>query len=352
MKVLIISGGNTSERKIALISARGVRLALAENNISSKIFDLKKGYSALKTEIYEYDVIFPVLHGSEGEDGTLYQFLRSIGIPYVGSEPEGAKVAFDKILSKRYFEKEGIPTGRWKILDTTTVTASEYSHLNLSFSRESESKPCHAGAKQSEAIASQIRDSIGRDAPSRMTNVYHQVIKFGFQCVLKAAEGGSSREVEILRSEKDLKHSRVQNLLKLNNVYIEELLVGTEITVGVLEGKALPPIEIVPPEGKWFDFKNKYSGETQEIVGAPSVDTKVQKQAQNIALKIHKQLNLGPYSRTDFIIVKNVPYVLEVNTPCGVGFTPQSLFPKAAQAIGLSFAALCVLLVEKSLISA
>jgi len=103
-------------------------------------------------------------------------------------------------------------------------------------------------------------------------------------------------------------------------------------------------IEIIPPEGGWFDYQNKYSGATREIPHAPSLDEKTKQLVQKIALQIHQTLNLGPYSRIDFIVSelhshsssgKLVPYVLEVNTIPGL--TSQSLFPKAAQAVGISF---------------
>ena len=105
-------------------------------------------------------------------------------------------------------------------------------------------------------------------------------------------------------------------------------------------------IEIVPPKEGWFDYQNKYSGKSQEIPFAPSVPNDVQTSAQYLALHIHRDLRLGSYSRTDFIVVDDIPFILEINTPGGVGFTPTSLFPKAAEAIGLSFNALVKTIVE------
>lgn len=285
MHILIVTGGSSSERKISLLSAKGVKGALVANGHTVTVFDFKRGYDQLRTALQKCDMVFPVMHGKEGEDGTLYKFLRSAKKSYVGSEPKGAKVAFDKILFKKYCDAKGVLTAPWKVITN----------------------------KQG-------------------------IVRFGFPCVLKATYGGSSHEVALLHTEKDLASSRVKKILTLPcRWYVEELLHGVEITVGVLNGKALPVIEIVPPTAGWFDYKSKYSGESKEIPFAPSVSSKIQKQAQALALRIHKDLRLGSYSRTDFIVQNGKLYILETNTPGGVGLTSQSLLPKAAKAVGISF---------------
>lgn len=297
MNILVISGGNTSERPVSLNSANAVLEALKTNGHPAELFDLKDGYEKLKEISKNFDLFFPVLHGKEGEDGTLYQFLKGTGKPYVGSDPQGAKLSFDKILFKEYCDKHNIQSARWKIISNSD-----------------------------------------------------QIAEFGFPCVLKAAEGGSSKEVALLHSEQDLERPFTQEVLSLNDkFYVEELLSGVEITVGILKDQPLPVIEIIPPKDEWFDYQNKYSGKTQEIVGAPSVDSSIQKLAQEISLKIHQDLKLGPYSRTDFIVVSNTPIILETNPPCGVGFTSQSLYPKMAQAIGLEFPQLIKRLIDLTL---
>ena len=130
-------------------------------------------------------------------------------------------------------------------------------------------------------------------------------------------------------------------------LFVEKFLPGIEITVGILDNKALPVIEIVPAGGEWFDFESKYSDQTQEIPDAPSLTPKIRKVAQKIALLIHQKLQLGPYSRIDFIVSNNVPFILEVNTIPGL--TPHSSFPKAAQAARMTFEQLVEKLVQLSL---
>ncbi len=285
MHILIITGGSSSERRISLLSAKGVKSALVANGHIVTVFDFKRGYGQLRSALQKCDMVFPVMHGKEGEDGTLYKFLRSVKKPYVGSEPKGAKIAFDKILFKKYCDAKGILTAPWKVITN----------------------------KQG-------------------------ILRFGLPCVLKATYGGSSHEVALLHTEKALASSRVEKILALPcRWYVEELLQGVEITAGVLNGTALPVIAIVPPSAGWFDYKSKYSGESEEIPFAPSVSSKIQKQAQALALRIHKDLYLGSYSRTDFIVQNGRLYILETNTPGGVGLTSDSLLPKAAIAAGISF---------------
>lgn len=295
MKVLIISGGTTSERKISLISGKEVKKALESLGHKVTFYDLKKGIETVTKTVKNYDIIFPVIHGKEGEDGTLYSHLRKLKMPFVGSDCLGAEVAFNKILFKKYCDKKKIPTSPW---------------MEIKSSKD--------------------------------------IIKFGFPCVLKGAEGGSSREVLIMKSIHDLKKREVKKLL-FTQVFVEKLLLGPEITVAVLDNKALPIVQIIPPDSGWFDYKNKYSGESREIVDPDSIDEEIKKTAQDIALSIHQDLKVGPYSRTDFIIVNQKPIILEINTPCGVGFTPESLFPKAARAVGLDFPSLCNKLIDLAL---
>ncbi len=283
MKVLIISGGSTSERKISLISGKAIQQALKASGHQADLYDLKKGFEQLKTKLKKYDVAFPAIHGAEGEGGELQAWLKGQKMPYVGGDPKGYKQGFYKVSFKKFCDQHQIPTAEW-----------------------------------------------------RMVKSAQDILNFGFPAVLKNSEGGSSREVVILHTAKDLKSAAAQRLLKLDTeLFIERFIKGIEVTVGVLYGQSLPVVEIVPPEGAWFDYKNKYSGATQEIPNAPSLTEAQRQQVQQIALEVHQSLNLGAISRTDFIFQDGLPYVLEVNTLPGM--TSQSLFPLAAKASGISF---------------
>lgn len=300
MKVLIVTGGNTSERQISLLSAKNVKEVLEEKNYKVSLFDLKKGFAKLKKTAKNYDVAFPVLHGEEGEGGSLQQFLLKLKVPFVGGDPEGFRKSWYKIPFKKWADENNILTANWKLVKNHGL----------------------AGKKG--------------------------ILKFGFPSVLKSSNGGSSREVVILKSEGDLKNNITKKLLNSKEkLFVERFLPGIEVTVAMLGNTSLPVLEIVPPKGGWFNYKNKYSGATEEIPNAPSVDIKFQKEVQQIASYIHKSFNLGNISRIDFIISDGKPYVLEVNTIPGL--TSKSLFPKAAKAVGISFPDLLDKLVKSAL---
>lgn len=284
MRILILSGGNSSERTVSLTSARTVKKALQENGHKVKLYDLRQGYQNIISEAKNFDVLFPVLHGEEGEAGPLHKFLVKIGKPIVGTRNyKGLSEAWNKIPLKKYCDKNGIKTPGWAIVKNK-----------------------------------------------------EDVIKFGFPCVLKASNGGSSREVVILKTAKDMQNGDFKKLVKLDMpLFVEKYFKGIEVTVGILDGKVLPFIEIVPPKNSWFSYENKYDGSTQEIPFAPSVPKARQQKIAKIFLKIQNHFNLGTYSRTDFIVAGGIPYVLDVNTIPGL--TPGSLFPKQALAAGLSF---------------
>lgn len=283
MKVLIITGGYSSERKVSLTSAREVKKALIKNKFKAKIYDLKNGYLPIKKLAKDFDVLFPVLHGEEGEGGILHKFLSKIDKPIVGTRNyKGMEEGWYKIPFKKYCDKNHIETPRWKIVKNKA-----------------------------------------------------DVVKFGFPSVLKSSNGGSSKEVIMLNSEKDLNKNFTKKLLTLKNIFVEEKINGVEETVGILNGKAMPIIEIIPPVGEWFSYKYKYSGETKEIPNAPSIKPATRKKLQEIALTIHKHFNLGTYSRIDFMVINEVPYAIELNTIPGL--TAESLFPKGAKAAGIDF---------------
>jgi D-alanine-D-alanine ligase len=242
----------------------------------------------------KFDILFPVLHGEEGEGGKLHKFLSKLGKPIVGTKDYKAmQKAWYKIPFKKFCDKNKILTPKWKTVKSQT-----------------------------------------------------DVLKFGFPCVVKTSSGGSSREVFIVKSNEDLnKYKRIFS--KYHDLFVERYIAGLEVTVAILNGKVLPILEIVAPKGEWFDYKNKYWGLTQEIPNAPSLDAITRKKVQEISLKIHEYFNLGSYSRTDFMIGKlQTPYALEINTIPGM--TQGSLVPKQAKAAGISFNQMIEILISSA----
>lgn len=293
MKVLIVTGGDSSERKISLWSARFVKEGLEKRKHEVSVFDLRKGLDNLGKIVEGFEVVFPVLHGEEGEGGDLHKFLSRFRIPIVGSRNwKGFKKAWYKIPFKKFVDKNQIQNARWKI----------------------------------------IRRKKDLD-------------NFPLPFVLKASIGGSSKEVVIVKDKKDLNQKLVNDLLKSKaQLFIESFIEGVEITVGILNDKVLPVLEIVPPKGEWFDYKNKYSGKAKEIANAPSLNTTRRKKAQKIALDLHRKFDLGSYARYDFMVSGKDIYVLEVNTIPGL--TSESLLPKAAKAAGMNFPAFLEVLIK------
>jgi len=284
MRILILTGGNSSERTVSLTSARNVKKALLENGHQVKLYDLTRGHQGIVDAAKKIDILFPVLHGEEGEGGPLHKFLSKIDKPIVGTRNyNGLDKAWHKIPFKQYCDKNHVTTPAWKI----------------------------------------VRNK-------------KDISKFGFPCVLKASNGGSSREVAILKSKAELEKFTTQKILKSGvPLFVEKYIKGIEITVGILNGKVLPFLEIIPPNNDWFNYKNKYDGSSQEIPFAPSVSKIIQQQVAKIFLKIQKHFNLGSYFRADFIVSDGNAYVLDINTIPGL--TPGSLFPKQALAAGFTF---------------
>ena len=292
MNILLLTGGNSSERSVSLTSARNVKNVLLQNGHKVKLYDLKNGYKTIIALSKDFDVLFPVLHGEEGEGGKLHKYLSKLKKPVVGSRNyKGFQKAWYKIPFKKYCNKNNISTPRWKLIK-------------------------------------KIDDVIG----------------FGFPCVIKTSSGGSSREVFILKSKRELL-LKSREIFSYQNLFVENYIQGQEATVGVLNNKALPVIEIIPPENSWFNYKNKYSGATQEIVDSKNISSELKNEMQKVTLKIHQHFNLGSYSRTDFMIDKNEQaYVLEINTIPGL--TSESLLPKE---IGMPFEKFIETLVKLSL---
>lgn len=244
------------------------------------------------------DLVFIALHGICGEDGKLQAAFDLMGIPYTGSGSLGSALAMNKDMTKKLLSAAGIPTARWISADRDTDL---------------------------DAAAAEI----------------------GLPCVVKPCNGGSSIGVFIPRSLAELKQSVSEALKNDSLVIIEEYISGREFSVGILNGKALPVIEIVPHTG-FYDFQNKYqSGRTDEICPA-RLDEQQTLQIQSFALKTHNILLLGSYSRVDFMLDAGGRFIcLEANTLPGM--TPTSLIPQEAMADGVTYNELCSRIVEAAM---
>jgi len=232
-----------------------------------------------------YDVVFPVVHGAGGEDGSLQQYLDELGVPYVGTGAVASALCFDKWQYKQLLNKNNIP--------------------------------CPVGELVSEA------------------NFWKSpLIRQAF--VLKPHDGGSSLDTLIVRDPLvAVDNLRIGDIFQRHSRMLLELLIeGVEITVAILGQQALPVIEIIPPRDAEFDYINKYNGLTQELCPPHNVSIQLQECAQALASVIHELTGCRDFSRTDMIITpRGELQVLETNTIPGM--TTQSLFPKAAATAGI-----------------
>ncbi len=300
MKILVLQGGFSNEREVSLRSGKNVTYALKRSGhrvVTADPSDIGFNINVLSRDV---DVIFPILHGAGGEDGSIQLELERLGKPFLGPGSEAAKLNFDKVKYKERLAEHGILTPNWEIVDCTTFAASSLARKSY---------------------------------------------------VLKPISGGSSIDTFIVHNpqHQSINQNRLDDAFKAyGEMLLEELIEGQEITVGVLDIQALPVILIIPPGGEEFDYINKYNGKSQEITNPPMVATGIQEKAKNLAIKIHELTSCRHLSRTDMIIAENgAIYTLETNTIPGL--TEQSLLPKAAAAGGIDMPTLVDRLVEMTI---
>ena len=248
------------------------------------------------------DCVFLGLHGADGEDGKIQAALDLLGVPYTGSAPLPSAMAMDKAVAKRIMESAGVLTPKWQELRYTLA-----------------------------------------DIP-RLKN------ELPVPCAVKVVNGGSSIGVALPDTRDQLEQALCELEPFHTRVVVEEKIIGREITVPVFNGKALSPIEIVPPEGGSFDYVAKYQSGAEgaaELCPAPITEEE-RALLCAAAVKAHEALGLSVYSRSDFILdAAGRAWWLEVNTLPGM--TPNSLIPKAAKLEGLDYPQLCEKIVELSL---
>jgi D-alanine-D-alanine ligase len=284
MKILVLCGGDSPEREVSLRSAKSIAQAAETAGFEVIEADPKTGLEDLD-RISKDALVFPILHGKNGEDGVIQKELEKRKLAFLGADSQSSAACFDKWLTHQTLEAAGVPMPK-------AVLVSKENYLNEPMSREPH--------------------------------------------VLKILHGGSSiGTMKIPYPEPpSLKNIRIENLFKLEDqAIVEELIEGIEITAPILDTAALPIVEILPPENEEFDYINKYNGRTQEICPPSSVSQELQTEARQLAEKVHKIMNCRHLSRVDIMIDKQSKlYVLEVNTMPGL--TDQSLYPKAAAVAG------------------
>lgn len=293
MNVVVLGGGDSTEREVSLRSALAVAEALTTAGYEVEKLD-PVDIGVLDT-IKPHEIVFPILHGNNCEDGVIQREMEERNLSFLGSDSQVSSVCFNKDLTRQAFKSAGIP-----IAEGDVVTLSQYWNHPLA-------------------------------------SLPH---------VLKTNEGGSSIGTYIVNDPNMIDKAKVEEVFELGNkAVIEELVTGIEITVPVLDGKALSVIEIRPPADEEFDYLNKYNGRTQEICPPISIDQATQQKAQQYAEKAHAALGCRHLSRVDFIVSQDGSMVaLEINTMPGM--TNQSLYPLGAKTSGIDFPSLMTRFVE------
>jgi D-alanine-D-alanine ligase len=338
MKIVVLAWGTSSERDVSLVTGTMIYKALKSKGHQVVLLDVYLGYEGEISNIFETDrdwtanigtikadhpdihqikalrkdnadyffgpnvidicrdsdIVFMALHGENGEDGKVQAAFDLMGIKYTGTDFTSSAIAMDKAISKEIFAFYKIPTPKGiRVQKGEAFTWDEY------------------------------------------------------PCVVKVSNGGSSVGVSIVRSADAMEDALTDAFTYGSEIVIEQYIEGREFSVGVLDGKALPVIEIAPLQG-FYDYKNKYqAGSTVETCPA-EIPEDITVNIQKIAEDVFAALRLKTYARMDFLMNKqNEIFCLEANTLPGM--TPTSLLPQEANVIGLDFAALCERIIESSL---
>lgn len=341
MRIVVLAGGLSTERDVSISSGILVASALREKGHEVVLLDVFTGYEqnicdidALFKQNYSFtdkanvgetvsdfsevrenrldksgrfigtnvieicseaDITFLALHGGEGENGQLQATLDLLGIKYTGTGYLGSALAMNKGLTKGVFVQNKINTPAGEIFKS----AEEAKSWSI------------------------------------------------FPCVVKPCSGGSSVGIAKAENEEEFLAAVKDAFRYENEIVVEQFVNGREFSVGLLGGKALPPIEIIPKSG-FYDYTAKYQvGATVEICPA-DIDEQTDKKLRDAAVAAYNALHLDSYARVDFLVDENgEPFCLEANTLPGM--TPTSLLPQEAAVEGLNYADLCEKIIEISL---
>ena len=293
LHITVMLGGASAEREVSLRSGTAVARALRSLGHQVEELDPRDPNWALPPRT---DVVFLALHGTFGEDGTVQKQLDDLGVVYTGCDAESSRIAFDKVLTKQACLEAGVPTARFLTVADARVP------FPAGFAPPLVAKPCRQGSSVGLQFIEQLADWPGALAES---------LKY---------------DTEVL---------------------VEEKIVGRETTVGILDGAALPLVEVRPRAGP-LDYRNKYTAGATEYFCPADFNAATTRQIQAAALGAFKAVGGRDYARVDVMVrADGSPVVLEVNTLPGM--TETSLLPKAAAVVGLDYAGLCQRMVDLAL---
>jgi len=293
LKITLMLGGPSAEREVSLWS--GAAVAQALRLLGHDVIELDP-------KIPEWDLpagtqaVFLALHGTYGEDGTVQARLEELGVPYTGCGPEASRIAFDKVLTKQRCLEAGVPTARFTVFESTGASWP-----------------------------------MGWQPP----------------VVVKPVRQGSSVGVQFVERVSDWSAALTEAMRYDDRVLVEEKIIGRETTVGILDGKALPVVEVRPKQGV-YDYLTKYTRGASDYLCPAPFEPDVTENIQSAALAAFKAIGGRDYARVDVMVrPTGEPIVLEINTLPGM--TETSLLPKAAAAAGISYSELCQRMIDLAL---
>src|SRR5574344_164486 len=300
-KVGILYGGHSAERTVSLQSGEGVLSALQSKGIDAHLFDTGK-QSLAELAAQNFDRVFIALHGRYGEDGTLQGALELLGIPYTGSGVMASSMAMDKIMTKRIWRFEGLPTPDWRMVASVADTQAAFAAL-------------------------------------------------GSPMIVKPAREGSTIGLTKVTSAEQCAQAYALAARYDPEVLCEQFIDGDETTCPVLgEGasaQALPVIRIVAPGGN-YDYQNKYFTDDTQYHCPSGLPANEEQAIQDLVVRAYRTLGCRGWARADVMIRRSdrQPFLLEINT--SPGMTGHSLVPMAARAQGISYEQLCLQLLASA----
>jgi D-alanine-D-alanine ligase len=293
MKITVLYGGPSAEREVSLVSGKAVAQGLRDAGHMVNGVDVRP--ETLEAALAQpADVVFPVLHGTWGEDGQLQAVLEARGVRFVGSGSAASRLGMDKAATKLAWEKADLPTPAYELVTRANPVSA-------------------------------VR------AP----------------CAVKAVDSGSSVDVYICQNQADADKALKTLLEKHGRALVEQFIKGPELTVGLLEEKALAPIRIVA-KVEFFDYEAKYKRNDTEHRFDTGLPAPLVERCKRLVEKANAVVGARDLARVDVMIDEKSqePYLLEINTL--PGFTSKSLLPEAAGHAGIPFAQLVDRLVKRA----
>ncbi len=297
-KTAVLFGGSSSEREVSIMSGQGVLAALSSQGVDAHGFDpALRDIGDLAKEGFER--CFIALHGRHGEDGTVQGALELLGIPYTGSGVMASSVAIDKVMTKRIWRAEGLPTPDWRLVRSAKAT----------------------------------RDALAVLAQSGAPMIVKPAREGSTIGLAKVTEPGQCEAAYQLAARHD------------DMVLCEQFIAGDEVTCPIIgtgsDARALPLVRIVAPDGN-YDYHNKYFGTKTKYMVPCDLPGGEEQVIQELVLSAYQSLGCRGWARADVMIdaATRLPYLLEINT--SPGMTGHSLVPISAKAAGISYEDLCL----------